>query len=184
MPKYFVFYKPYGVLSQFTPEGGHPALNEFNLPKDVYAAGRLDHDSEGLLLLTDDGPLIKKLLTPGAKEKCYWVQIERTPSKEGVTQMQKGVMIGDYKTLPCRVSLISEPDLPPRDPPIRFRKNVETTWLEVFLTEGKNRQVRKMTAAIGNPTLRLVRVGLGKLHLQNLNLKLGEFCEVKLEDIL
>jgi len=184
MPKYFAFYKPYGVLSQFTPEGGHPALNEYHLPKDVYAAGRLDHDSEGLLLLTDDGVLIKKLLTPGAKEKCYWVQVERTPTSDGVEKLKRGVLIGDYQTLPCRAQLIEEPHLPPRDPPIRFRKNVETTWMEIFLTEGKNRQVRKMTAAIGHPTLRLVRVGLGKLHLKKLNLKLGEYCEVRLEDIL
>src|SRR5690606_27898621 len=127
--KYIAFYKPYGVLSQFTGEDGDRTLAEFNLPKDVYAAGRLDKDSEGLLLLTDDGPFIKQLLEPkNEKEKTYWVQVENIPTPDKLKELERGVVIQGYKTLPCKVKLINEPDLPPRDPPIRERKNIPTAW--------------------------------------------------------
>lgn len=179
MSRYIVFNKPYGVLSQFTPEGGHRSLSEFGLPKDVYAAGRLDHDSEGLLLLTDDGPLIKRLLSPGAKEKTYWVQVERIPTTESIEQLRRGVEISGERTRPCMARLIEDPHFPERDPPVRFRKNIPTQWIEIILTEGKNRQVRRMTAAVGFPTLRLVRVGLGKLNLFDFDLSPGEWREVQ-----
>lgn len=183
MSRYIVFHKPYGVLSQFTPEDGARSLVEFNLPKDVYAAGRLDKDSEGLLLLTDDGPLIERLLNPKSdKQKIYWVLVERVPTEEELQKMRSGLKIEDYKTRPCEVSILDpQPQLPPRDPPVRVRKTVTDVWLEVKLTEGKNRQVRKMTAAIGHPTLRLVRIAIGKLKLENL--APGEWREVKQEDI-
>lgn len=184
MSCYIAFYKPYGVLSQFTPEGGHRALNEFDLPADVYAAGRLDHDREGLLLLTDDGALIKRLLEPGAKEKTYWVQVERTPTQESLEQLAKGVEISGYKTRPAKVKLLNGFSMPERDPPIRFRKNVEIVWLEIKITEGKNRQVRKMTAAIGHPTLRLIRIAIGNFSLEQLSLKEGEWIDIEGKSIL
>ncbi len=181
--QYIVFHKPYGVLSQFTPEAGARTLAEFNLPKDVYAAGRLDKDSEGLLLLTNDGPFIEKLLDPkNEKEKTYWVQVERIPSTDKLQQLSCGVKIQDYTTLPCKVRLIEDPSFPPRDPPIRVRKTVPDCWLEIIIREGKNRQVRRMTAAIEHPTLRLVRVQIGKLKLGTL--APGEWREVLKTDIL
>ncbi len=163
------FYKPYGVLSQFTPEPGTEwrVLKEFNFPPDVYPIGRLDVTSEGLLILTDEKPIVRRLLDPAfAHPRTYWVQVEGIPSEQAIQQLRQGVVIRGYRTRPARVRRLSEPlDLPPRNPPIRFRKNVPTTWLEVTLFEGKNRQVRRMTAAVGHPTLRLLRVGIGKLHL-------------------
>lgn len=181
--RYIVFHKPYGVLSQFTPEDGARSLAEFDLPKDVYAAGRLDKDSEGLLLLTNDGPLIEKLLDPkNEKEKTYWVQIERIPEKESLEKLSKGVKIQDYTTRPCQVKIIPDPNFPPRDPPIRVRKTVPDCWLEIIIHEGKNRQVRRMTAAIHHPTLRLVRVRLGKLKLGDL--APGQWREVSKTDVL
>jgi 23S rRNA pseudouridine2457 synthase len=181
--RYIVFHKPYGVLSQFTPEDGARTLAEFDLPKDVYAAGRLDKDSEGLLLLTNDGPFIEKLLDPkNEKEKTYWVQVERIPTTEKLQQLSGGVKIQDYTTLPCQVRLIEDPGFPPRDPPIRVRKTVPDCWLEIILREGKNRQVRRMTAAIEHPTLRLVRVRMGKLTLDAL--PAGQWREVLKTDVL
>jgi len=181
--RYIIFNKPYGVLSQFTPEDGARSLAEFNLPKDVYAAGRLDKDSEGLLLLTNDGPLIERLLDPrNEKPKTYWVQVERIPSEEELNKLRAGVKIQDYQTLPCEIKLIEEPNFPPRDPPIRVRKTVPDCWVEIVIKEGKNRQIRRMTAAINHPTLRLVRVKLGKLELNDL--KPGEWREVSKTDIL
>jgi 23S rRNA pseudouridine2457 synthase len=169
--QYVILNKPYGVLSQFTPElPGQRTLAEFGLPKDLYAAGRLDQDSEGLLLLTNDGPLIKKLLEPGKHERTYLVQIEGIPTKEALLQLEKGVVIQDYRTLPSRARLLEEePALPPRDPPIRVRKSIPTSWIELTLKEGKNRQVRKMTAAVGNPTLRLIRIAVGGIRLGDLS---------------
>lgn len=176
--RYVLFHKPYGVLSQFTPEDGARSLAEFNLPKELYPAGRLDKDSEGLLLLTNDGPLIHRLLEPKYdKEKIYWVQVERIPTTESLQTLARGVKIQDYQTLPCETRLIEDPHFPPRDPPIRVRLTVPDCWLEIKLKEGKNRQVRKMTAAIGHPTLRLVRVAIGHLRLENL--APGEWREIE-----
>lgn len=179
MPRYILFHKPYGVLSQFTPEDGARSLIEFDLPKGVYAAGRLDKDSEGLLLLTDDGPLIEKLLNPkNEKQKTYWVLVERVPTAESLEKMRKGLKIEDYITKPCEVRILDpQPEVPPRDPPVRFRKSVTDIWLEVKIVEGKNRQVRKMTAAIGHPTLRLIRKGIGHLELGELSC--GSYRELK-----
>jgi 23S rRNA pseudouridine2457 synthase len=182
---YYAFYKPYGILSQFTSENPDETLSHFSLPKDIYAAGRLDKDSEGLLLLTDDGPFINKLANPiNEKEKTYWVQVENIPDLDSLNKLSKGVTIGDYKTRPCKVRLLDQAQIPfgERNPPVRFRKSIPTTWIEIILTEGKNRQVRRMTASIGHPTLRLVRVKIGKIELFDLNP--GEFKKINKEDIL
>ena len=178
MPRYILFHKPYGVLSQFTPEDGARALSEFNLPKDVYAAGRLDKDSEGLLLLTDDGPMIEYLLNPrNEKQKTYWVLVERVPTEESLAKMRKGLKIEDYMTKPCEAKIMDpQPEVPPRDPPVRFRKTVQDIWIEIKIVEGKNRQVRKMCAAIGHPCLRLIRVKTGDYELGDL--KAGEWKEL------
>ena len=182
--KYIAFNKPYGVLSQFTSEGGHPALSEYNLPKEVYAAGRLDRDSEGLLILSNDGRFIKQLLDPTfAHPRTYWVQVEGAPSQADLKRLSGGVQIKGYQTKPCRVQILSpQPFVDPRNPPIRERANIPTCWLELTLTEGKNRQVRRMTASIGFPTLRLIRKKIGDLELGLL--KEGHFNEVRKEDIL
>ena len=165
-----LFNKPYGVLSQFTAAEGKISLSKFSLPSEVYPAGRLDFDSEGLLLLTDDGGLNHRLTDPRhGHPRTYWVQVERVPDDEALKKLSRGVTLADGPTLPCRVKLLdAEPDLPPRTPPIRFRLNVPTAWLELTLKEGRNRQVRRMTAAIGHPTLRLVRAGIGRLSLAGL----------------
>lgn len=162
--------KPYGVVSQFTPLAGHPTLAGFGLPKGVYPAGRLDHDSEGLLLLTDDGDLQARLCDPRwAHPRTYAAQVERVPDAAALERLAKGVRLKDGPTRPCRVRLLDEdPGFPPRDPPVRYRKSVPTAWLELTLTEGRNRQVRRMTAHIGFPTLRLVRVRIGTLTLEGL----------------
>jgi 23S rRNA pseudouridine2457 synthase len=163
------FNKPYGVVSQFSPLDGHETLAAFGLPKGVYPCGRLDHDSEGLLLLSDDGALQHRLSDPAHKlEKIYWAQVERVPDAQAVALLEKGVRLKDGPTRPCKARLIGEPALPPRNPPIRFRKNVPTAWLELTLTEGRNRQVRRMTAAVGFPTLRLVRAAVGDYSLKGL----------------
>jgi 23S rRNA pseudouridine2457 synthase len=184
MKRYIVFNKPFDVLSQFTPESGARALNEFNLPSDVYAAGRLDKDSEGLLLLTNDGVLIERLLNPkNEKPKTYWALVERLPTEEELERLRQGIKIEDYITLPCQIKVLEpQPEVPPRDPPVRFRKTVQDYWVEITLTEGKNRQVRKMTAAIGHPTLRLIRKKIANLELGNL--LPGEWKEISREDIL
>lgn len=159
--------KPYGYLSQFTSGADIPGLSKFSLPSGVYPAGRLDHDSEGLLLLTDDGGLNHRLTDPRrGHPRTYWVQVERVPDDAALKKLARGVVLSDGPTLPCKVRRLDpEPDLPPRDPPIRFRLNVPTAWLELTLTEGRNRQVRRMTAAVGHPTLRLVRAGIGDLRI-------------------
>lgn len=183
MPQYILFHKPYGVLSQFTPEDGARSLAEFDLPKGVYPAGRLDKDSEGLLLLTDDGPLIEQLLHPSQqKPKTYWVLVERVPDEAALQRMREGVRIEDYTTLPCAAQLLApQPDVAPRNPPVRVRKSVQDVWLEITVVEGKNRQVRKMTAAIGHPTLRLVRRSIANLTLGDL--LPGQSQEIAREDI-
>lgn len=161
-------YKPYGTVSQFTPLAGHPTLAALGLPKGFYPAGRLDHDSEGLLLLTDDGRLAARIIRP-EHPRTYLVQVERVPSAESLARLAQGLKLKDGMTRPCRVRLLeSEPSLPPRNPPIRRRLSVPTAWLELVLTEGKNRQIRRMTAAIGHPTLRLLRIRSGNLELGDL----------------
>lgn len=165
------FNKPFGVLSQFTSDGSpNRTLAEFKFPKEVYALGRLDADSEGLLLLSDESDLNAKLLQPDhAHERIYWAQVERIPSAESLKQLEKGVKIQSHKTLPCRAWLLEpQPEIAPRDPPIRFRKSVPDCWIALELVEGKNRQVRRMTATIGHPTLRLLRVQIGAFHLGQL----------------
>lgn len=181
--KYIAFYKPYGVLCQFTTDDDTPTLADFGLPKEVYAAGRLDKDSEGLLLLTNDGVFNQKVANPKAeKEKTYWVQVERIPDQADLKQLSKGVIIQGYKTRPCKVKRIEFPLIPQRVPPIRERKNIPTCWLEIKISEGKNRQVRRMTAVIGYPTLRLIRVGIGKLKLKDL--QPGQWIEIDKKEVL
>jgi 23S rRNA pseudouridine2457 synthase len=162
--QYYLFYKPFRVLCQFSPEGGKQTLADYlNVPRDVYPVGRLDYDSEGLLLLTNDKSLNAQLLHPQrAHERVYWVQVEGAVTPDALERLNKGVVINidgkQHKTLPAKARLITEePDLPPRNPPIRFRQHIPVSWISLSLTEGKNRQVRRMTAAVGFPTLRLVR---------------------------
>lgn len=174
------------MLSQFSAEGNKTGLGElFSFPKDVYPVGRLDADSEGLLILTNDKKLNHKLLNPDFKHRrTYWAQVEGALSQEALQQLEKGVTIHtnkkDYRTLPAKASLIPEPtSLPERDPPIRFRKNIPTSWLELHLHEGKNRQVRRMTAAVGFPTLRLIRASIENLTIDDM--KAGEVREFSRE---
>ncbi|MBI5386519.1 MAG: pseudouridine synthase [Verrucomicrobia bacterium] len=170
------FHKPYGVLSQFTPDGSpNRTLAGFNFPPRVYPLGRLDADSEGLLLLSDEPEWNQRLLPPRqAHAREYWVQVERIPSAEALQQLERGVETAGRRTLPCRARLLEPPpQMPLRDPPIRVRKTVPDCWIALELVEGKNRQVRRMTAAIGHPTLRLVRVRIGQLRLHELGLAPG-----------
>ncbi|HMJ90610.1 MAG TPA: pseudouridine synthase [Candidatus Acidoferrum sp.] len=162
------FHKPYGVVSQFTPDGSpNRTMAEFGFPKGVYPIGRLDADSEGLLLLSDEAPLNQRLLHPSRGHKrLYWAQVERIPSVEALSALERGVMVQKHGTLPCRAWMLDPPpEIAPRVPPIRFRKNVPDCWIALELVEGKNRQVRRMTAAIGHPTLRLMRVRIGNFEL-------------------
>jgi 23S rRNA pseudouridine2457 synthase len=185
MSRYILFFKPYQVLCQFSGEGT-TLSSGFNLPADVYPAGRLDKDSEGLMILSDDGPFIQRLTHPRfEKKKTYWAQVEGIPEQKSIEQFRKGLQIKDYRTKPCQAKLI-QPDLeiPDRNPPIRYRKNIPTTWMEIALSEGKNRQVRRMTAAIGHPTLRLIRVGIGRIHWQNYHLVPGEWREITASEII
>jgi 23S rRNA pseudouridine2457 synthase len=165
------FHKPYGVLSRFTPDGSpNRTLAEFGFPKSVYPIGRLDADSEGLLLLSDEARLNERLLHPRhAHEREYWVQVERVPTPDALLKLAKGLVIQERQTLPCHAWVLDpQPNVPPRDPPIRFRKTVPACWIGLELAEGKNRQVRRMTAAIGHPTLRLIRMRIGTLELRDL----------------
>lgn len=165
------FNKPFGVLCQFTDRSTppRPTLAGFDLPPGVYPAGRLDADSEGLLLLTDDGPLAHRLTDPRYKApKTYWVQVEGTPGDEQLDALRGGLALNDGPTLPADASLIPEPGLWPRVPPVRTRKTVPDAWLQLVLREGRNRQVRRMTATVGLPTLRLVRVAIGPHRLDGL----------------
>ncbi|WP_103667316.1 pseudouridine synthase [Pseudanabaena sp. BC1403] len=191
--QYILFYKPYGVLCQFTDDSAspRPTLKEYIDIPEVYSVGRLDFDSEGLLLLTNDGQLKHRLIDPQFEHsRTYWVQVERTPTEDALEQLRNGVMLQGYRTKPAIANLLdTEPDLPERQPPIRFRASIPTAWLELKLTEGKNRQVRKMTAAIGFPTLRLVRVAIAHLRLVDLhvgqwrNLTQSELQELRLKVI-
>ncbi|MFZ9951448.1 MAG: pseudouridine synthase [Vulcanococcus sp.] len=158
-----LFHKPYGVLSQFTPEPGSRwgCLADHIPVPDVYAAGRLDADSEGLLLLTSDGRLQQRLTDPAwGHWRRYWVQVEGRPSAEALTALRQGLVIQGQRTLPARAESLADPQLPERDPPIRWRAQIPTSWLQIDLREGRNRQVRRMTAAVGLPTLRLLRVAI------------------------
>jgi 23S rRNA pseudouridine2457 synthase len=170
--RYLLFFKPYGVLSQFTDESGKQTLKDYISVPDVYPVGRLDWDSEGLMLLTDDGRLQHRLSDPQyGHPRTYWVQVEKIPDEIALDRLATGVEVQNYQTKPARVKLLAtEPLLPPRNPPIRDRQHIPTAWLELTLTEGKNRQVRRMTAAVGFPTLRLVRVSIGLLSLNGLSL--------------
>jgi 23S rRNA pseudouridine2457 synthase len=165
------FNKPYGVLSQFTPDASaHRTLAQFSFPPSIYPIGRLDADSEGLLLLSNEPGLNARLLHPRqGHQRIYWVEVERVPDAAALKALGRGPVVQGRKTLPCRAWLLEQqPDLWPRDPPIRFRKNVPTSWIGLELTEGKNRQIRRMTAAVGHPTLRLVRMQIGDYALGEL----------------
>ncbi|MBD2453543.1 rRNA large subunit pseudouridine synthase E [Nostoc sp. FACHB-87] len=182
--RYLIFHKPYGVLSQFTQETpNHSTLKDYIDVPDVYPVGRLDWDSEGLLLLTNDGKLQHRLADPRfGHQRTYWVQVERIPDPDAITKLQRGVEIKDYRTRPAQVRLLTvDPPVGDRHPPIRFRKNVPTAWLEMTLTEGKNRQVRRMTAAVGFPTLRLIRVSIAQLNLDGL--QLGQWRDLSASEL-
>jgi 23S rRNA pseudouridine2457 synthase len=169
--QYIIFHKPYGVLSQFTQESPkHRTLKEYIDVPNVYPVGRLDWDSEGLLLLTNDGQLQHRLAHPRfGHQRTYWAQVERIPDPDAIHKLQTGIEIQDYRTRPAQVRLLlKEPSVGERTPPIRFRKSIPTAWLEMTLTEGKNRQVRRMTAAVGFPTLRLIRVSIANIQLDDL----------------
>lgn len=182
------FNKPYDVLSQFTREViTHRTLADYGFPPDVYGVGRLDRDSEGLLLLSDEAAWTDRLLNPKqAHPRTYWVQVEGKVESVALQSLQKGVRLKDHQTRPCLARVLDEVDpesiLPPRVPPVRFRLSLPTSWVELTLTEGKNRQVRRMTAAVGNPTLRLVRVRIGQLDLLKLGLAPGEWKRLSREE--
>lgn len=170
MARVLLFNKPFGVLSQFTDADGRQTLKDFVDMPGVYAAGRLDRDSEGLLVLTDDGALQARIAHPKFKApKTYLAQVERVPDDAALDQLRRGVVLKDGKTRPAKAGIVAEPEwLWPRDPPVRFRKTVPDSWLRLTLTEGRNRQVRRMTAAVGHPTLRLIRVAIGDWHLEGI----------------
>lgn len=170
MSRVILLNKPYNVLCQFTAEAGRATLKDFMPVPDVYAAGRLDADSEGLVVLTDDGALQARISHPRHKlAKTYWAQVEGMPDEAALKQMRVGVDLGDFVTKPCKAKVIDEPaGLWPRDPPIRYRAAIPTSWIELVLTEGKNRQVRRMTAKVGFPTLRLIRWAVGSWNLEGL----------------
>ncbi|MHB0996881.1 MAG: pseudouridine synthase [Elusimicrobiales bacterium] len=177
-----IFNKPYGVLSQFTPEHGHRALADFGFPKGIYPAGRLDHDSEGLLLLTSDGALQAYISDPRHKTpKTYWAQVEREITEEALARLRAGVTLKDGPTLPCAARPLPDPGLPPRVPPVRHRKTVPTSWAELTLKEGRNRQVRRMLASVGFPVLRLVRRAIGAATTEGL--APGEWRELTEKEI-
>lgn len=186
--QYFIIYKPYQMLSQFSPEKGKLTLSdlEFSFQKNIYPVGRLDYDSEGLLILTNDTAVNKKLLAPEySHEREYWVQVENIPSEKNLDDLRNSVLINvdgkKYLTKKCEVRLMREtPDVPSRNPPIRVRKNIPASWLKIVLTEGKNRQLRKMTAAIGFPTLRLIRFRIKNIDIQFL--KPGDVLEISQKD--
>lgn len=169
MSQIILFNKPYGVLSQFTDDCGRPTLADFIHKKGFYAAGRLDFDSEGLLLLTDDGTLQHQISHPKQKlPKTYWVQVEGEIDNEALAALRRGVQLKDGPTAPAKAGRLADPGIWPRTPPVRERKSIPTSWLELTIREGRNRQVRRMTAAVGFPTLRLIRVAIGNWKLGNL----------------
>lgn len=182
--KYILLNKPFEVLTQFTDENGRATLKDFVSVPDVYPVGRLDFDSEGLVLLTDDKQLQHRLSDPKFKvPKTYWAQVEGAPTDADLEPLQKGILLGDKKTLPAQAYVLEpQPELWERSKPIRFRQNIPTTWIALTITQGMNRQVRRMTAAVGFPTLRLVRVKIGPLQINNL--QPGEWRELEQEEIL
>lgn len=196
--KYIAFNKPFEVLVQFTPEkladgnvSEKVTLADFNFPPHVYPVGRLDFDSEGLLLLSDDGRLTTALFEgEAAHERTYLTQVENVPGRGALDDLAQGVLLSGgvgagKKTKPCRVRLLEhEPDLPERSKPVRFRKSIPTAWLEMRLTQGLNRQVRRMTAAVGHPTLRIYRVAIGDLHLADLDIEPGQWRELSEDEVL
>lgn len=188
MPRYYIIYKPYQVLSQFSSEYRKRTLKDlFSLPPDVYSIGRLDYDSEGLLILSNDKELNHRLLNPVfLHEREYWVQVEGSVQNRAINNLESGLLITvdgkKYHTKACSASIFAEPpDVEERVPPVRFRKSIPTSWVKLILTEGKNRQVRKMTAAVGYPTLRLIRVRIERLTFHPLHI--GEIREVTQEDL-
>ena len=180
-PRYIIFHKPYGVLSQFTDEGtGHPTLKLYVDVPEVYAAGRLDRDSEGLLLLTDDGSMIKRLTDPEHHiEKTYWIMVEGDPTPEKLAQIERGIRLKDYVTLPAKARRLPDPGLPPRLKPVT--PHGPTAWIEIKLREGKKRQIRHMTAAVGLPTLRLIRVAIGPIRLGSL--ETGHWRDLTMKEV-
>ncbi|RNI26318.1 pseudouridine synthase [Rufibacter latericius] len=180
--QYFLLNKPFEVLTQFTDETGRSTLKDFVPIPNVYPVGRLDYDSEGLVLLTDDKQLQHRLSDPKFKvEKTYWVQVEGIPTDEALDHLERGVLIQGKKTTPAKARLLEEVNMWERSKPIRFRANIPTTWVEIKISQGMNRQVRKMTAAVGHPTLRLVRVAIGTLKLDSL--QPGEFRALTSEEV-
>ena len=180
MSEIILFNKPYGVICQFSADGKHPTLKDYIAVKDFYAAGRLDTDSEGLLILTSDGALQHRISDPVHKfRKTYWVQVEGESSAAALQQLEQGVDVGDFVSAPAQARVMSEPlGLWPRDPPIRLRKAIPTSWLELTIAEGKNRQIRRMTAKVGLPTLRLIRYRIGEWTLDRL--APGEWRQIKI----
>ncbi|MBL4850800.1 MAG: pseudouridine synthase [Gammaproteobacteria bacterium] len=177
MARVILFNKPFAVLSQFTGQKNQATLAEYIDVRNVYVAGRLDKDSEGLLVLTDDGELQDKIASPKHKmSKTYWVQVEGLPDDVAIDTLRTGVELKDGLTKPAKVKLIDEPNLWPRNPPIRERKSIATSWLEIKIKEGRNRQVRRMTAAVGYPTLRLIRYSVGSWTVDGL--ETGSYLEL------
>ncbi|SDC27405.1 pseudouridine synthase [Paraburkholderia lycopersici] len=172
--------KPFGTICQFSPHETRQSLADWVKVPGVYPAGRLDSDSEGLLLLTDDGALQARIAEPKRKlVKRYWAQVEGEPDAAALAALERGVDLGDFVTQPCRAKVIAAPEhVWPRNPPIRYRASIPTTWIEIAISEGKNRQVRRMTAAVGYPTLRLVRVAIGAIDIFSLGLAPGESIDV------
>jgi 23S rRNA pseudouridine2457 synthase len=176
-----LFNKPFNVLCQFTDNENRATLSDFIDIPGIYPAGRLDRDSEGLVVLTDNGPLQHRICHPRHKlAKRYWVQVEGKPDRLALDSLRRGILLKDGKTDPAKVKTIIEPEIWPRDPPIRYRATIPTTWLELTITEGRNRQVRRMTAAVGLPTLRLIRVSIGPWSLSGL--ETGQMSEAKIPD--